>query len=1266
MRGPRRSTIAIAAIIATQFLLSVAKAQSIAASVTGVVSDQTGAVIPGAGILARNVETGVVARTASNQAGVYLLPSLVPGKYTLRVTKDGFKAFNYEAFDLDVRAEAKLDVHLELGGTSESVQVTAESTQLSLSSASIGSVIQGKQVLDLPLQARSALDLLSTVGGAAGGDNSNINGNRSGATNLTLDGIFMGYNLTDGLTAATSVNGFSVDRVEEIRIITAPADAELGHGSAQIQMVSRGGTNTFHGSLFEENRNTDLAANNWFNNQQGYNQITKQQVAPRPVLIRNQFGGRLGGPIIKNKTFFNFTYEGNRQVSAVPINDIVYTASAREGIFRFYPGTVNANAASTVRPPTVDANGNPVQPATATGGLVSMNLFNVDPSRVPDPTGYIGKTLAASPLPNNFLVGDGLNTAGYTWNRPTRNDVNRYIFRFDHQLTQNTRAAFNFSKEWNTTVNPPNKFPTELPLSTNPYSSAVYNLSLTTVVRPNLINEVLIGANRPHAPADSALGPYTDPLQNFNQYYPQAPTGGHYVLGFGATNGVAVPNLVTGPPQSDGSFSTYQFGDALTWLKGSHTFKGGGQFLQVGHHGWNMLGAIPVVTTGTGSVAPSSAITAYPGIGSNSAPAAALLADLAGNVASITESLYSVGGSPYLPYVERYRKYRAPQSNGFFKDDWKVTPNLTLNLGVRYEVYFPFHEGTGNGLVLNGTPFGTSGNTYSALFQPGISQGSTVTPYLTKGPLYNGDYNNFAPAVGLTYALPWFGAGKTVFRAGYSWGYEPTPTGLFTNYISANPGLTSAVTITPSTLTNLAGITVPVAPTSQVLTPPPANHSQVNAFFSPNLRVPYIQNWNVSLAHALPGGWSLDVRYIGSKGTRLLRTEDLNEVNIYENGILNAFQITQAGGNAPLFNQIFNGLTVPGLSGTVDGTNVTGSQLVRANTTTQTFLANNNVPGFANYLNTSTQFTGVIGGLLPRAGLPLNFITVNPQASNSNYLTNNSSSTYNALQVEANHRFASGFLTQNDFTWSKAISDGDVAAGSFAAPYQTIRNLGLNKAVLSFDHEFALKSNGVWELPFGNGKAFLSHGSRLVNRIVGGWQVGAILTILSGPPLGFTGANTVNLNNANGGLVVPVASLNGLAAVDKVGSGVTYFGTLHQVADPSIANITTANNIRGQSTLFAMANSSGQIVLENPLPGQLGGLGFGSLRGPGLFNLDLNLIKRIQLTEKVLLQLQADALSATNTPQFGAPNTSIDSPSFGTITTATGSRVVVLKARITF
>jgi len=224
----------------------------------------------------------------------------------------------------------------------------------------------------------------------------------------------------------------STDLVEEVRITTSPADAEFGRGSAFVQLITRSGTNQFHGSVFESHRNTALNANEWDNNLRG---------DPRDVLIRNQFGARVGGPIRKNKTFFHFLYEGQRQREKTDVTATVLTAAARQGLFRFFPGVQNGNAIALV--PTVDPNGNPVKPSTATGELQSVSVLGRDPNRgVFDPTGLVQKYLGLMPLPNNFRTGDGLNTAGFTWSRPQTNDFNNYNIKIDHNFNEDHRLSY--------------------------------------------------------------------------------------------------------------------------------------------------------------------------------------------------------------------------------------------------------------------------------------------------------------------------------------------------------------------------------------------------------------------------------------------------------------------------------------------------------------------------------------------------------------------------------------------------------------------------------------------------------------------------------------------------------------------------------------------------------------------------------------------------------------------------------------------------------
>src|SRR5262245_17635259 len=413
-------------------------AQSTNASLTGVVTDKAEAIVSGATVTGQNVKTGVVTTTTTNGAGVYVFPSLQPGDYRVTAEKPGFKKLAYNEVVLDLSARVTLNFTLEVGAITETVvEVNASlDAQLTIGTNSVGGVINGQRVQELPLPGRNALDLVLTQAGLVG---DNFAGARIGTLNVALDGVnVMDMRINSGVNSTVFT---SVDIIDEVRVVTSPADAEYGRGSGQVLLTMKSGGNRFHGSLFESHRNTVLNANTWFNNLRG---------DPRNGLIRNQFGARLGGPIIKNKTFFFFNYEGQRQVTRNTVTNQTFTATARQGIFRYYPGTQNANAASTsaTAPPTVDLNGNPVRPSTATGDLQLLNVLGRDPNRLgPDSTGIIKRFLDLMPLPNNFRAGDGLNTAGFTWSRRATSDFDIFAGRIDHKFNEKHTANFKLIRE---------------------------------------------------------------------------------------------------------------------------------------------------------------------------------------------------------------------------------------------------------------------------------------------------------------------------------------------------------------------------------------------------------------------------------------------------------------------------------------------------------------------------------------------------------------------------------------------------------------------------------------------------------------------------------------------------------------------------------------------------------------------------------------------------------------------------------------------------
>src|SRR5260370_1044965 len=475
----------ISPVWALLFVSTVAFAQT-DATVSGTVTDQTGAHIVNCTVTARNTATGIATVTQTNEAGIYVFAAIPPGKYSFTAEHSGFRKKVLTDVDVQVAAKLTINLPLELGQTSESVEVQATASTVNTSNATVGDVITGQKLLGLPIAGRSSYDLIVTQPGVIQGGGYNINGNRGGTVNFTTDGINSLDNLLSGSFQLYN-NLVSIDRAEEFRVVTSPADAELGRGAGQIQMITRSGTNDYHGSAWEDFRNTDLNANDFFNNLTG---------TPRNVLHQNQFGIRMGGHVKKNKTFFNGIFEGQRQRQVIATTQTVYTQTARDGMFRFFPGVQNGNAIAAV--PTVDLQGNPVQPAGA-GALQSITLFGRDPNRMAaDPTGVISKQLALIPLPNNFRAGDGLNTAGFTWSRPFPTDNGLYEGRIDHLFSVKHRASIVLNHQAYNSFNVafPQNFPT-VPGSPDPTEVTQYSLAFTSVFKPNLLNEVRIGAYLP-------------------------------------------------------------------------------------------------------------------------------------------------------------------------------------------------------------------------------------------------------------------------------------------------------------------------------------------------------------------------------------------------------------------------------------------------------------------------------------------------------------------------------------------------------------------------------------------------------------------------------------------------------------------------------------------------------------------------------------------------------------------------------------------------
>jgi hypothetical protein len=1279
-------------VAAASLLLSVfftqAFAQTTNATLGGTVSDASRALIPGVMVTATNTQTGIVTSVITNETGAYQFASLQTGNYKVSAELPGFQTQTYNDVTLGVGQQVRLNFTLQVGTQAQNVEVNvAADTLIATTSSSVGTVLPEYKVRDLPLGTRNILDLVNTTSGVQG---SNFAGGRLTQLNTTRDGIPVSDGRYD-IGAATSTYT-SPDLVDEVRVIVAPADAELGRGSGQIQMSTRSGTNQVRGSLFWVNRNSKFSANSWINN---FNGVGKN------YYNGNQFGGRVGGPVIKNKTFFFFLFDGQRFVTKNYFTGTVLTEQARQGLFRFFPGVQNGNAASNN--PVVDRSGNPITPtgvntAIDGGRLQTVSVFgrSVNGAFTPwdanrtqlDTSGWIKRLIERMPLPNDFNTGDGLNTAGIRWLRRNEGvdvangdgqdtDRNQYNVRIDHNFNSSHKASFSgtWERDWAET--------TQAGMSNWPggYNGSVKRAprimigSLVSTLSPTVVNEFRMGSRknwnyswssiwRPDAVGDEARSVL--PTKGGVSFWPtQALFPDHIITSVSgaATRGQTSP--------------LWTFSDTLSWTEGKHAFKGGYELRLTSSRGFNGSDnpewyRFPIVAVANPSV-PVTGIASAPGIpglsGTSVTTMQNLLLDLSGSVANLQLTngfnILNPTDTTFAPQI-RIKDYHQNEWGAFFKDDWKLRPDLTLNIGVRYDWYGVPWEANG----MHALPVGGAAGLY------GISSGQLTRLQLvgknSPNPdtlFYENDWNNFAPAVGLSWSLPWGGKEKTVLRAGYGMNYQGAASfngGL--NIASGNnPGLSYMQTLATLGLGNRyfnfssPDLPIPIPPPSSVR---PLDVEPLNLRINPlggfdDHRVnPYTQNFNLEIQRELAKNLTLEARYIGSKGTKLYGGVSLNDVNIFAQAagqtLLDAFNVTRTGGDAPLFDLMLRGLVMNTGQAAVGTGGITGSAALRQNTIFRTFLANGNVGQFASALNTQTTVTGQAGGLLKNGGLPDNWLVVNPQYAAVVMGTNPGSSTYHSMNLQVTKRLSQGFASSFAYTWSRTLGE---AGGDGNLSYLDPRDHHLNKSLLSYHRTHDVRSNGTFELPLGPNKRFLSSAPGFVTRLVERWQLGGILGWSSGQPLTITASNSeitwtpvpgqIGIGRTSNTPLILGEFPKSVGAVTKVANGAVYFDGFTQVDDPSKGSITTAQNLQSVFANRALRDANGNIVLANPAPGTVGTLGRTWIEGPGHIKLDMNLVKRIQISEAKNVEIRVDVVDILNTPYWGNPTVDINSTSFG-------------------
>jgi len=629
------------------------------------------------------------------------------------------------------------------------------------------------------------------------------------------------------------------------------------------------------------------------------------------------------------------------------------------------------------------------------------------------------------------------------------------------------------------------------------------------------------------------------------------------------------------------------------------------------------------------------------------------------------------------PY--KIRDIHQHEWGAFFKDDWKVSNRLTLNLGVRWDYYGPPWEKNGLTATLRDTGaalFGISGRSFDGWMAPGTRAGLSELIFVgpnTKNPnlkVYPRDLNNFGPAVGFAFNVN----SRTTVRGGYQMQYVGGSDITTVEGIIGNPPgsifYASYVGDTSNPYIDLSKITAssfpvkpPTLPVEQILI---TDRTQNITAYDPHYVSPYIQNMTLSVTRNLSSNLTMEVRYIGTLTRKNFNTVDLNAPNFLTNGLKEAFDAARSGGESALLDQMFNGINIAGGAGsgpvgtTVNGVRQTGAMHLRAaaQQSIRNNLANGNYAALANtlsILNYNTAFPGnqslpfvpstVQGAVLRLNGVPENFIKTNPQFNQANLRANGAHSNYHSLQVQTTLRPTAGLSLEGSYTWSKDLGVGTpvlpTERSTVAPIFTDPRNQAVDYTLLNTNRAHVINSYGTFNLPMGPGKLLARSSTGWLARVLEDWQTSWIVNLSSGGPASLTAQNMLygrgvpdqvapfdfrGASNIRWGFFPSATGqLNG-----------SYFepGSFKTIRDPQCAAV--ASNLQGLCTLQAVADAkSGQVILENPLPGTRGNVGLNTLEYAGTWRADMALAKRIRIRENLRATIRMDAKNVFNHPQPG-------------------------------
>jgi Carboxypeptidase regulatory-like domain/TonB dependent receptor/TonB-dependent Receptor Plug Domain len=1239
-------------------LAAIGWSQVSTSSITGSVQDSSGAFVGGAKISAVNEATGVSYDTTATDKGDYTISAVPPGNYTINISHQGFRTLTSTHNVLQVGVPLVVNGTLQIGTASEVIQVEATQERIETTNAMISDVVTQRETVTLPLNGRNPLSLITLEPGltqrttAGAGSGTHVFGSRDRAHNVTIDGI--DSNESSVPNPQSNIYRLNPDNVQEFRVVTHNATSEFGRNSgANVTIATKSGTNDIHGDLFYFHRNTALNADEWFNK---YDRIVNgNKFATKPTLKLHQYGTDVGGPIIKDKTFWFFSFQQNGIQQSVPIpqaygiTPLVYTPRMRSGVFRYFkadtnnPLVINGQKVTRNSPALVDRNGNLVVPPCATAAqlncVAEFNIFANDPQGIGgDPT--IAALVNTLPLPNNFSSGDGLNFSGFSWTPPSHFAGPNVMGRLDHIFNPHNNVFGRYLwADYDTTQgdflnNRPSIYPGFKPTGTVFRNSHNLALSYRHVFTDNLVNEVTTGYslfnfrfNLRESAGDVIPPPYA---QN--------------CFGTASFRNVDMPYCNT--PHTQRVVTNIQFIDNLSWIRGSHNYKFGANIRNYRHNdergspgGFNAAPTIVFDRLARALPAPFPT-TAPAGMATQDFNAFRNAAvELLGHVGRIQQAFVSNNGLDIYTTEISHLHTVAHQYNLYAQDEWRFRPNLTVNYGVRWE-YNP--------------PPGDAGN---ELFVPDrfvIDVSHGPVNYVKSDRWYKRtNANAFAPRVGLAYSPG--NTNKTVIRAGYGIAFDPISSFQLTAMGGKVPGTVKQCRplVNGATTSGCASVTVPgpgrltqvlnsinpltlpipgFKPSSQFAPPPTAfgTAPDVGAF-TPDLHLPTVHEWSLTIQRELPLRTIVQAGYVGKHGSHLFRAYDINQIKTNQPGFRDAFLIAR--------QNVRNGCRPDG-TGCAAGVGVTPTLLFQlAGPASSTFNPTNFINGMSGDFaqnglgEVARQFDTNFGFVTN--GFAADYFRPNPQFGSIFFIDSNGSSVYHGAFLQLRRQYNKDLGFGVVYTFSKSIDDqsvdpvgassgGGLSSTNSRTPTDVF-NFRLDRAVSDFDNRHMVTVDFIYNLPFGKGQRWAGGAPGWLDQIIGGWTFTTIHNYQSGEPF------TINsgIRTANGFKVSRAALVGPRPSTDlKLVPGVE--GPVVFTASDLVNNCRQINN---SGTSFCI-----------PEPGE-NGSGRNAFRGPGFWNTDMALLKNFKITERVQTQFRAEFFNIFNHPNFENPrNASVGSP----------------------